>query len=84
MNNTNFAHNVMPCHPEEICSLREESKEMERVRADMRRDQSPGTERMMEQWRREIGRELSTLRGHITRATSLSNLEERYTWGRGF
>ncbi|XP_056459351.1 putative golgin subfamily A member 8I [Gadus chalcogrammus] len=64
---------------EEICSLREESKEMERARADMRRDQSPGTERMMEQWRREIGRELSTLRGHITRATSLSNLEESFS-----
>ena len=31
----------------------------------------------MEQWRREVGRELSSLRGHITRATSLGNLEER-------
>ncbi|CAL8309087.1 unnamed protein product [Lota lota] len=64
---------------EEIRSLREESKEMERAREDMRRGQSPGTEWMMEHWRREIGRELSTLRGHITRATSLSNLEESFS-----
>lgn len=33
----------------------------------------------MEQWRREIGHELSTLRGHITRATSLGNLEESFS-----
>lgn len=31
----------------------------------------------MEQWKREVGRELNSLRGHITRATSLGNLEER-------
>ncbi|CAL8254635.1 unnamed protein product [Merluccius merluccius] len=62
---------------EEIHSLREESKGRERD--DTRRGQSPGTERMMEQWRREIGRELSTLRGHITRATSLGNLEESFS-----
>ena len=81
MNNANYlaivAHKVMSCHPEEIRSLREETKEMERARDGTRRGQSPGTEQMMEQWRREIGRELSTLRGHITRAASLSNLEER-------
>uniref|UniRef100_UPI003AB0694D uncharacterized protein n=1 Tax=Centroberyx gerrardi TaxID=166262 RepID=UPI003AB0694D len=33
----------------------------------------------MEQWRREVGRELSSLRGHITRATSLGNLEESFS-----
>ncbi|KAJ3599544.1 hypothetical protein NHX12_033503 [Muraenolepis orangiensis] len=62
---------------EEIRSLREESRGWEKD--DTRRGQSPGTERMMEQWRREIGHELSTLRGHITRATSLGNLEESFS-----
>ncbi|XP_056133233.1 uncharacterized protein LOC130110226 [Lampris incognitus] len=60
---------------EEIHRLREESKERERER----REQSPGAERMMEQWRREVGRELSSLRGHITRATSLGNFEESFS-----
>ncbi|KAM4629329.1 uncharacterized protein ACJ7VT_001672 isoform 2-T2 [Polymixia lowei] len=64
---------------EEIRRLREESKERERERDEARRGQSPGAERMMEQWRREVGRELSTLRGHITRATSLGNLEESFS-----
>lgn len=35
----------------------------------------------MELWRKEVGRELSSLRGHINRATSLGNLEERCIWG---
>lgn len=52
-------------------------RERERERDESRRGQSPGAERRMEQWKREVGRELSSLRGHITRATSLGNLEER-------
>ncbi|KAM9383872.1 uncharacterized protein KZ484_005811 [Pholidichthys leucotaenia] len=64
------------CHiqilQEEICRLLGELREKE----ESRRGQSPGVERRMEQWRREVGRELSSLRGHITRATSLGNLEE--------
>ncbi|KAM7410268.1 hypothetical protein PAMA_001622 [Pampus argenteus] len=67
------------CHiqtlKEEVHRLREELRE----RDDMRRGQSPGAERRMEQWRREVGRELSSLRGHITRATSLGNLEESFS-----
>ncbi|XP_044056769.1 NF-kappa-B essential modulator [Siniperca chuatsi] len=59
----------------EIHSLRER----ERERDESRRGQSPGAERRMEQWRREVGRELSSLRGHITRATSLGNLEESFS-----
>lgn len=59
--------------PDEVHMLRER----ERERDESRRGQSPGAERRMEQWKREVGRELSTLRGHITRATSLGNLEER-------
>ncbi|XP_073332792.1 uncharacterized protein [Pagrus major] len=51
----------------------------ERERDESRRGQSPGAERRMEQWKREVGRELSTLRGHITRATSLGNLEESFS-----
>lgn len=59
--------------PEEVQRLREESRE----RDEGKSRQSPGAERRMEQWKREVGRELSCLRGHITRATSLGNLEER-------
>ncbi|XP_074492024.1 uncharacterized protein LOC141768039 [Sebastes fasciatus] len=60
---------------EEVQRLREELRE----RAESRRGQSPGAERRMEQWRREVGRELSSLRGHISRATSLGNLDESFT-----
>lgn len=52
-------------------------RERERQRDELSRGQSPGAERRMEQWKREVGRELSSLRGHITRAMSLGNLEER-------
>ncbi|XP_030289142.1 E3 ubiquitin-protein ligase BRE1A isoform X2 [Sparus aurata] len=54
-------------------------RERERERDESRRGQSPGAERRMEQWKREVGRELSSLRGHITRATSLGNLEESFS-----
>ncbi|XP_068558489.1 general vesicular transport factor p115 [Cebidichthys violaceus] len=68
------------CHiqtlQEEVQRLREELREKER---EPRRGQSPGAERRMDQWRREVGRELSSLRGHITRATSPGNLEESFT-----
>ncbi|TDH08347.1 hypothetical protein EPR50_G00096530 [Perca flavescens] len=71
------------CHiqtlQEEVHRLREGLRERESERADSRRGQSPGAERRMEQWRREVGRELSNLRGHITRATSLGNLEESFS-----
>ncbi|XP_033936557.1 uncharacterized protein [Pseudochaenichthys georgianus] len=60
---------------EEVQQLREER----RTRAESRSDHSPGAESRMEQWRREVGRELSSLRGHITRATSLGNLEESFS-----
>lgn len=64
---------------DEVHRLREELRERERERDDLRKEQSPGAERRMEQWKREVGRELSSLRGHITRATSLGNLEERWS-----
>ncbi|XP_076582384.1 uncharacterized protein LOC143318201 isoform X2 [Chaetodon auriga] len=67
------------CHiqtlQEEVHRLRERDRE----RDESRRGQSPGAERRMEQWKREVGRELSSLRGHITRATSLGNLEESFS-----
>ncbi|XP_029906092.1 general vesicular transport factor p115 [Myripristis murdjan] len=67
------------CHihslQEEIRRLREESKE----RDEARRRQCPGAEGGMEQWRREVGRELSSLRGHITRAALLGNVEESFS-----
>ncbi|GAA6222360.1 early endosome antigen 1-like [Lates japonicus] len=71
------------CHiqtlEEEVHRLHEALRESERERGESRRGQSPGAERRMEQWRREVGRELSSLRGHITRATSLGNLEESFS-----
>lgn len=39
--------------------------------------QSPGVDRRTEQWRREVGHELSSLRGHISRTVLLGNPEER-------
>lgn len=71
------------CHiqmlQEEVRRLREELRASEREREESRMGQSPGAQRRMEQWRREVGRELSSLRGQITRATSLGNLEESFT-----
>ncbi|XP_058494616.1 uncharacterized protein LOC131465756 [Solea solea] len=68
------------CHiqtlQEEVHRLRESLRESERDRGESRRAQSPAAERRMEQWRREVERELSSLRGHITRATSLGNVED--------
>ncbi|XP_014072278.2 RNA-binding protein 25 isoform X1 [Salmo salar] len=60
----------------------ERERERERERDGERRGSgmtSPEVERRMEQWRREVGRELSTLRRHITRATSQGNLEESFS-----
>lgn len=66
---------------EEVNRLRERERERDEL------SQGPGTERRMESWRREVGRELSSLRGHITTAMSLGNLEERCdrdgAWGGG-
>uniref|UniRef100_A0A3P8VBY9 Cingulin-like protein 1 n=1 Tax=Cynoglossus semilaevis TaxID=244447 RepID=A0A3P8VBY9_CYNSE len=64
---------------EEVRRLRAELGERERERRELKGIQSPGTERRMEQWRREIGEELNSLRGHITRASSLGNLEESFS-----
>ncbi|KAK5869993.1 hypothetical protein PBY51_024664 [Eleginops maclovinus] len=67
------------CHiqtlQEEVQRLREEL----RTQAESTSEHNPGAERRMEQLRREVGRELSSLRGHITKATSLGNLEESYS-----
>ncbi|XP_026161020.1 dynactin subunit 1 [Mastacembelus armatus] len=62
---------------EEVQRLHEELRERERD--ELSRGQSPGAVRRMEQWRKEVGRELSSLRGHITRATSLGNLEDSFS-----
>lgn len=69
---------------DEVRRLREQATEREREREQERDGErrgsgmtSPEVERRMDQWRRDVGRELSTLRRHITRATSQGNLEER-------
>lgn len=66
--------------PEEVRRLRErrEDKEKERDRKqDMDRETVPAVEMRLEQWKREVERELSTVRGHIDKAMSLGNREER-------
>lgn len=57
---------------EEVNRLRERDRDRHEL------SQGPGTERRMENWKREVGRELSSLRGHITTAMSLGNLEESF------
>ncbi|XP_040896596.1 general vesicular transport factor p115 isoform X2 [Toxotes jaculatrix] len=83
LHNTERERQSQQCHiqtlQEEVHRLREALRDSERERDESKRGQSPGAERRMEQWRREVGRELSTLRGHITRATSLGNLEESFS-----
>ncbi|XP_061593818.1 trichohyalin isoform X1 [Cololabis saira] len=64
---------------EEVRLLQEEMKGREREREDLRRGQSPGLERRMEQWRRQVEHELSRLREQITRGTSPGNLEESFS-----
>lgn len=66
--------------PDEVRRLRErlEDREKERERTqDMDREKVPVVEMRLEQWKREVGCELSALRGRIDRATSLGNREER-------
>uniref|UniRef100_A0A3B1JAH2 Uncharacterized protein n=1 Tax=Astyanax mexicanus TaxID=7994 RepID=A0A3B1JAH2_ASTMX len=60
---------------EEKLDDRERQRERERER-DREGEKDPGVERRLEQWKREVGRELSSLRGHIDRTTSLGNQEE--------
>ncbi|XP_041967529.1 ERC protein 2 [Alosa sapidissima] len=64
---------------EEVRRLREKTDERERERGAERRGASPGVESRMEEWKREVTRELSSLRGHVNRTTSLGNLEESFS-----
>ncbi|XP_028300143.1 uncharacterized protein LOC114461870 isoform X2 [Gouania willdenowi] len=68
-------HSHIQTLQEEVLRLREELRDKEQVWDESVQGQRPGVERKMEQWRREVGRELGSLRGHITRATSLGNLD---------
>lgn len=60
---------------EEVQSLREELRRRDREREDL----SSVVERRMEQWKREVGHELSSLRGDIAEAASRGNLEESFS-----
>ncbi|XP_042602471.1 uncharacterized protein LOC109068235 [Cyprinus carpio] len=51
----------------------------ERERDAGRRSLSPGPDRRIEQWKREMDRELSSLRGQINRAATLENQEESFS-----
>ncbi|XP_072538023.1 uncharacterized protein [Salminus brasiliensis] len=69
---------------EEVRRLEEKLEDRERQRARERErnrdgEKDPGAERRLEQWKREVGRELSSLRGHIDRTTSLGNQEESFS-----
>ncbi|KAI2652278.1 hypothetical protein H4Q32_015160 [Labeo rohita] len=68
----------------QIQTLQEEQKRLqdkleERQRDVERRSLSPGPDRRIEQWKREVDRELSNLRGQINRATTLGNQEESFS-----
>ncbi|ROL52427.1 hypothetical protein DPX16_6111 [Anabarilius grahami] len=65
-------------------SLPEEQKRLqdkleERAQDAERRSLSPGPDRRIEQWKREMDRELSSLRAQINRATTLGNQEESFS-----
>ncbi|XP_077963985.1 uncharacterized protein LOC120823680 [Gasterosteus aculeatus] len=64
-----FQHRLIQALQEEVQELRERES----------RREPPGALRTMEQWRREVGRELSSLRGHISRVTLLGNPEESFS-----
>ncbi|XP_047443042.1 coiled-coil domain-containing protein 102A [Mugil cephalus] len=83
---TQKLHDVLRERQSQQCHIQTLQEEVHRLREEVRdrdiqRDESrsPGAERRMEQWRREVARELSSLRGHISRATSLGNLEESFS-----
>ncbi|KAG1926819.1 BICD family-like cargo adapter [Pimephales promelas] len=68
----------------QIQTLQEEQKRLldkleERERDVERRALSPGADRRTEQWKREMDRELSSLRAQINRATTLGNQEESFS-----
>ncbi|XP_063056733.1 dynactin subunit 1 [Engraulis encrasicolus] len=63
---------------EEVRRLRKKADERERE-GERRGRMSPDVERRMEEWKREVTRELSSLRGHVNRSTSLGNLEESFS-----
>ncbi|XP_048063970.1 BICD family-like cargo adapter 2 [Megalobrama amblycephala] len=68
----------------QIQTLQEEQKRLqdkleERERDAERRSLSPGPDRRIEQWKREMDRELSSLRAQINRATTLGNQEESFS-----
>uniref|UniRef100_A0A3B3B760 Rootletin-like n=1 Tax=Oryzias melastigma TaxID=30732 RepID=A0A3B3B760_ORYME len=65
-------HHHIQTLQEEVYSLRETLKNKDLLKTE----ESPAIERRMEQMRREVGGELSRLREHVTRATSLGTLEE--------
>ncbi|KAJ8279022.1 hypothetical protein COCON_G00060880 [Conger conger] len=64
---------------EELRRLRDRGEDREQERAGGRADVSPGVERRVEVWKRDVGRELSSLRGHIDRAISLSHQEDSFS-----
>ncbi|XP_056895099.1 uncharacterized protein LOC130529153 isoform X1 [Takifugu flavidus] len=60
------------------CHIQTLQEEVYRLREKEEMRQSPGVDRRTEQWRREVGHELSSLRGHISRAVLLGNPEESF------
>ncbi|XP_066533213.1 tropomyosin-2 [Hoplias malabaricus] len=65
---------------DEVRRLEEKLEDKERQRErEKEGEKDPGAERRLEQWKREVGRELSSIRGHIDRATSLGNQEESFS-----
>ncbi|XP_051952425.1 cingulin [Xyrauchen texanus] len=68
----------------QIQTLQEEQRRLkdrleERERDAERRTLSPAPDRRVEQWKREMARELNSLRGQINRATTLETQEESFS-----
>ncbi|KAM9435610.1 uncharacterized protein Hap1MRO34_001718 isoform 1-T2 [Clarias gariepinus] len=66
---------------EEVRRLRDrlEDREKDRERKHIDEEKIPTVEMRLEQWKREVGCELSALRGHVDRAKSLGSREESFS-----
>ncbi|KAJ8277860.1 hypothetical protein GJAV_G00080960 [Gymnothorax javanicus] len=64
---------------EELQLLREREEDRQRQRGVWSAASAPGVEHRIENWKREVDRELSSLRGRIDRVLSLNHREERFS-----
>lgn len=82
--NLRFLERERNAQQRQIETLQEEQKRLQDKLEQKERDAdrtllSPGTDRRIEHWKREMDRELISLRGQINRATTLGNQEESFS-----